>query len=199
MFMMVLSTPIYHKHHNSTEFAISAIFKVCFCPAVSSQDINKAFASSAFFLGLPNSVPLLHNNQNIKHEYEWRNKSKFLLSNLTCMFCEANALGHISRAAVALSSFPVSPLTTTRLSRQAQATAVRWLPSLTASDSGPCDVARSSKRSNKGSEKTSPSGDCSHTISPSQQCSHTISPSQQCSHTISPSQQCSHTISPSQQ
>lgn len=72
------------------------------------------------------------------------------------MFCEASALGHIRRAAVALSSFPVSPLTTTRLSRHAQATAVRWLPSFAAADSGPCDVARSSKRSNKGSGNISP-------------------------------------------
>jgi len=43
----------------------------------------------------------------------------------TWIFCIANALGDISRAAIAANSRPVSPLTTTRLNKQAQATAVK--------------------------------------------------------------------------
>jgi len=60
----------------------------------------------------------------------------------------------MSRAAIAANSRPVSPLTTTRLNKQAQATAVKWLPSLAAADSGPWEVARSSNRSNSGSKKS---------------------------------------------
>lgn len=69
----------------------------------------------------------------------------------TWIFWAANALGHMSKAAIAANKRPVSPLTTTRLNKQAQATAVKWLPSLAAADSGPCEVARSNNRSKRGS------------------------------------------------
>jgi hypothetical protein len=193
MFMTVLSIPIHHKNQKSTGFATLATFNVCFPPACQLMGQNTSVVLSAL---------LFQDNQNIQHEYELRNKSKFPQSKLTCMFCEASALGHISRAAVALSSFPVSPLTTTRLSRQAHATAVRWLPSLAASDSGPCDVARSSKRSNKGSGKALPSEKQSHHITTRTVQSHHITirtidtpyHHQNNRHTISPPEQQSHHI-----
>lgn len=48
MFMMALSTPIHHKHHNSTEFAISAIFKVCFLLQSTHRTKTKPFHPLCF-------------------------------------------------------------------------------------------------------------------------------------------------------
>lgn len=79
--------------------------------------------------------------------------SWILMKKFTWIFWIANTLGHISKAAIAANKRPVSPLTTTRLNKHAQATAVKWLPSLAAADSGPCEVARSNNKSKSGSVK----------------------------------------------